>query len=87
MKINAILGRGEKKDFYDLYELLQHHNLSQIIEWYYEKYHKQIIAISIPQALIYFDDAESSENPISLHNLTWENVKKIIKDKVREYLT
>ncbi len=27
MKIQAILGRGKKKDFWDLYELLQHYSL------------------------------------------------------------
>jgi predicted nucleotidyltransferase component of viral defense system len=87
MKINAVLGRGAKKDFYDIYEILKHYSLKQIIEWYYEKYHKQVIAISIPQALIYFDDAELSEDPVSLDNINWEEVKESIKNSVRTFLT
>ncbi len=31
MKINAILGRGRKKDFWDIYELVYHYSLSNII--------------------------------------------------------
>ena len=40
----------------------------------------------MPEALTYFDDAEESEDPISLKNQTWENVKKSIQKKVNEYL-
>ena len=32
MKIQAILGRGKKKDFWDLYELFQHYTLQQIMD-------------------------------------------------------
>src|SRR3954447_22831788 len=31
MKISAILGRGRKKDFWDIHELLHHYSLSQLI--------------------------------------------------------
>jgi len=31
MKIQAILGRGKRKDFWDIAELLRHYNLSQMI--------------------------------------------------------
>ncbi len=34
MKINAIIGRGSKKDFIDLYVLLQHYSLSDILCFY-----------------------------------------------------
>jgi hypothetical protein len=37
MKIQAILGRGKKKDFWDLFELLQHYSLQQIIDWHKQK--------------------------------------------------
>ena len=32
MKINAIIGRGTRKDFIDLYVLLQHYFLSEILK-------------------------------------------------------
>jgi predicted nucleotidyltransferase component of viral defense system len=87
MKINAILGRGKKKDFWDLSELLRHYTLEELISFQREKYPSQQLLISIPQALTYFDDAEESEAPVSLNNQTWNSVKKVIQKSVREYLS
>lgn len=38
MKINAIEGRGSRKDFVDIYFLLQHYTLQQILDFYRQKY-------------------------------------------------
>jgi hypothetical protein len=86
MKINAILGRGVKKDFWDLYHLLKLYTLDEIINWYNLKYPNQMLIISIPNALTYFDDADDSPDPICLLGLSWESVKHFIQLKVREYL-
>jgi len=86
MKIQAIFGRGRKKDFWDLHELLQHHSLQQLIGWHKQKYPGQILAISIPQAITYFVDAEESETPVSLKGQTWPQIKKDISKIVRDYL-
>jgi len=87
MKIQAILGRAKKKDFFDLQEILQHFSLQQVIDWHYEKYPSQMLAISIPHAVTYFVDAEESETPVSFKNQTWEGVKKGISKAVRDYLS
>ena len=87
MKIQAILGRGRKKDFWDLFELLQHFTLEQIISWHKQKYPTQMLAISIPNAITYFNDAEESETPVSFKNQTWPLVKKGIQKAVRDYLS
>jgi hypothetical protein len=87
MKIQAILGRGKKKDFYDLYELLRHFSLQQIMYWHKEKYPGQMLAISIPHAITYFVDAEDSETPVSFKRQTWDEVKNGIKKVVRDYLS
>ncbi len=86
MKIQAILGRGKKKDFWDLYELLQHYSLQQMIDWHKQKYPNQMLAISIPHAITYFIDAEESETPISFKGQTWDAVKKSISRTVSDYL-
>jgi predicted nucleotidyltransferase component of viral defense system len=86
MKIQAILGRGKKKDFWDLYELLQHYPLQQIIDWHKQKYPNQMLAISIPNAITYFVEANESESPVSYKNQTWESVKQGIQKAVRDYL-
>ena len=86
MKVQAILGRGKKKDFWDIAELLQHFTIADFIGFHKEKYSTQNLLITVPQAIIYFADAEESEDPISLKNQTWEGVKKFINAKVSDYL-
>jgi len=86
MKIQAILGRGKKKDFWDLQELLKHYSLQQIIDWHKQKYPNQMLAISIPHAITYFVDADESETPVSFKKQTWESVKKGISKAVSDYL-
>jgi hypothetical protein len=86
MKINAILGRGAKKDFWDLAELLKVFKLDEIIQFHTQKFPTQMLLISIPTALSYFADAEESEDPVSLNGQSWEETKRFIQGKVREYL-
>jgi len=86
MKVNAIMKRGVKKDFWDIAELLQHFTVDDFISFYEKKYPSQQLLISVPQALVFFDDAEESEDPVSLKGQTWESVKKFIQHKVSDYL-
>jgi hypothetical protein len=86
MKIQAILGRGRKKDFWDIAELLNHFTLKEIIEFHSQKFPSQQLLISIPQAVSYFADADESDDPISLKGQTWERVKKVIQKHVADYL-
>ena len=86
MKIQAILGRGKKKDFWDLALLLEKYGLENIMNWHSEKFPNQMLLISIPQTITYFDDAELSQDPDCLNGLSWEQVKEIIRKAVRDYL-
>ncbi|MBC7884991.1 MAG: nucleotidyl transferase AbiEii/AbiGii toxin family protein [Saprospiraceae bacterium] len=86
MKVQAILGRGKKKDFWDVAELLEHFTVKDFIDLHKEKYSTQNLFITVPQAITYFDDAEEDENPVSLKGQTWVSVKHAIQKKVREYL-
>ena len=86
MKIKAILGRGNKKDFFDLVQLLENVSLDKIIQFFSEKYPDNQILISIPSALTWFDDAENSPDPVSLNSTGWDDVKQSIRAAVREYL-
>lgn len=86
MKVQAILGRGKKKDFWDIAELLNHFSVNDFIIFHKEKYTTQNLLITVPQAITYFSDAEESEDPISLKKQTWETVKKVISVKVDEFL-
>jgi predicted nucleotidyltransferase component of viral defense system len=86
MKVQAILGRAKKKDFWDIAELLKHYTVADFVKFHKEKYSTQNLLITVPQAITYFGDAEESEDPVSLKGQTWKSVQKEIKEKVREYL-
>ncbi len=86
MKVQAILGRGKKKDFWDIAELLNHFSVNDFINFHKEKYTTQNLLITVPQAITFFADADESEDPISLKKQTWETVKKVISAKVDEFL-
>jgi len=86
MKIQAILGWGQKKDFWDIAELLNHYAVADFIDVHLKKYPTQQLVISIPQAMTYFSDAEETAAPVSLKAQKWENIKSFISKKVRAYL-
>ncbi|MBI1781849.1 MAG: nucleotidyl transferase AbiEii/AbiGii toxin family protein [Sphingobacteriales bacterium] len=86
MKVQAVLGRAKKKDFWDIAELLQHFSVNDFIQFHKEKYTSQNLLITVPQAITYFADAEDGEDPISLKNQTWDTVKAFINSKVSAYL-
>ena len=86
MKVQAILGRGKKKDFWDIAELLQHFSVADFIQFHKEKYATQNLLITVPHSITFFLDADDSEEPISLKNQTWEKVKAFISKKVSDFL-
>jgi predicted nucleotidyltransferase component of viral defense system len=86
MKVQAILGRAKKKDFWDVAELLLHFSVADFVQFHKEKYSTQNLLITVPQAITYFLDAEESEDPISFKKQTWDGVQKFIQKKVSEYL-
>ncbi len=86
MKLQAILGRAKKKDFWDLHELLKHYPLQQLMDWHTQKYPNQMLAISIPHAITYFIEADESETPVSFKNQTWDLINKDISKTVSDYL-
>jgi predicted nucleotidyltransferase component of viral defense system len=86
MKVNAVMKRGVKKDFWDIAELLHEFSMEDFIRLYEKKYPSQQLIITVPQAISYFDDAEESEEPVSLKGQTWKGIKRIIQQKVSEYL-
>ena len=86
MKIQAVLGRAKKKDFWDIAELLKHFTIDDFVKFHKEKFATQNLYITVPQAISYFADADDSEDPISLKNQTWESVKGEIQKKIADFL-
>jgi predicted nucleotidyltransferase component of viral defense system len=86
MKLKTAMNRGAKKDFYDIYFLLQQTTLSKMFELFEKKY-ANITPIAILKSLTYFEDAEETETPVLLKekSLTWEQVKKSIITQTQNY--
>lgn len=84
MKIDAISGRGRKKDFYDLYFLLQIYSLSKMMDDYSKMYQHSTI-FHVYKSLTWFEDA-NLEGKIDVMDkkVTWEKVKKTIKEAVEK---
>lgn len=82
MKISAIVNRGTKKDFIDLYTLLQHFALDEILDMYSRKYSDGSLFI-VMKSLTYFDDSETDPMPNVLNDTTWETVKDFLRKVVR----
>jgi predicted nucleotidyltransferase component of viral defense system len=84
MKIDAISGRGSKKDFYDLYFLLDIYSLPQILDLYSKKYQHSTL-FHVIKSLTWFADAEPQILPELLDKkVTWQKVKKRIEQAVKK---
>ena len=84
MKVNAIIGRGTRKDFIDLYMLLQHYSLTQIMDFYKQKY-PEFSEYRALLSMTYFDDAEMQDMPKMFIDTSWEEMKKTIVEAVKRY--
>lgn len=86
LKMNALYGRGVKKDFYDFYFLLKKYSLTELTHLFTKKF-PNTNPMGLLLSLNYFEDAEQSETPITTdQSLTWEEVKKFITQQVKEFM-
>lgn len=80
MKLNAIVNRGSKKDFFDVCWLLHRYTGQELLNFYLQKY-SNASDMLVVKSLFYFKDAESDPDPIMLHPISWEEVKSAIRKK------
>jgi predicted nucleotidyltransferase component of viral defense system len=79
MKLKAIVQRGSKKDFFDIYYILQEMSLNTLIELYKKKFSQNEI-FHVIKSLSYFEDAENDFNPLVFDsNVDWNLVKETLK--------
>lgn len=86
MKVAAISERGTKRDFVDLYFILQKAELSEILNLYEEKY-KNLSSnlMHIRKSLVYFADAEEEEMPKMIKKISWNKIKKFFETGTKEF--
>ncbi|MEZ4771749.1 MAG: nucleotidyl transferase AbiEii/AbiGii toxin family protein [Bacteroidia bacterium] len=82
MKLAAITGRGKKRDFFDLFFLLKKYSLGEILDFYQRKYPDGSVFL-VAKSLVYFEDADTDEDPILLEDAEWEMVKQRIRQEVK----
>jgi len=82
MKLNAIAGRGSKKDFFDAFQLLNEFTLTEMLTFYSQKYPNGS-EFMVLKSMLYFDDAENEPDPLMIIPISWEDVKERIVLEVR----
>jgi len=84
MKLEAISGRGNKKDFIDLYFLLREYSFDELFKNYKVKYGRSLSnQYHLLKSLVYFADAEDQAMPRMIEKVKWETVKKEITGRVK----
>lgn len=84
LKLNAIKGRGVKKDFWDVAALLKTYNIAQLFNFYQNRYPWDD-SLALERSIGYFIDAERDNDPFSLDEMTWAKVKKVISKSLKDY--
>jgi len=82
MKMHTICGRGKRKDFFDIYALLQTYKWTDMLQWFANKYGENQFYF-LWKSIGYFADADSdgSVKGISPYDKSWEEIKKYISEK------
>ncbi len=84
MKLSAITNRGAKKDFIDLFYLLDIYSIDELFSLYEKKYQDGSIFL-VSKSLLYFEDANNEEMPQMLNDISWEDIKYKIIEKYKSY--
>lgn len=80
MKMHTICGRGKKKDFFDLYVLIENFGWKTLLEWFTQKYdHNQLYFLW--RSVVYFNDADEDAEITAFEPYTksWEDIKEYIR--------
>jgi predicted nucleotidyltransferase component of viral defense system len=84
MKLAAITGRGTKKDFIDVFFLMQKYSMGEMLSFYEEKYSDGNLFL-VFKSILYFDDADNEQTPKMLKEVEWKKIKTSITNEVNKY--
>jgi hypothetical protein len=83
MKVSAISSRGTKRDFVDLYAVLQRAPLAEVLRLFQRKYAGTgYNLLHVHKSLMFFRDAEKDPMPQMRTAWTWEQVKRYFLGEV-----
>ncbi|MEK7277665.1 MAG: nucleotidyl transferase AbiEii/AbiGii toxin family protein [Chloroflexota bacterium] len=85
MKLDAVAGRGARKDFYDLYFIARQVSLEAMFTRSADKYpHSHGFGMRVITSLIDFDSAEQQDEPTMLTQAAWGDVKSFFLAEARQ---
>ena len=83
MKLSAVINRGSKKDFVDLFFILQSHKPAEILKWAERKFPDHpTFSVQAAKALIYFEDAEKEPMPRMLKHAAWNEIRTFFEKEI-----
>jgi predicted nucleotidyltransferase component of viral defense system len=85
MKLQTICGRGKRKDFFDIYALLNRYTWGEMLSWFEKKYStKQYYFLW--RSITYFEDAENDAivRGFPPFSFSWDEIKKFLQKKCTE---
>jgi predicted nucleotidyltransferase component of viral defense system len=84
MKMHTICGRGKRKDFFDIYALLELYSWEKLLVVFEKKYGKSQLQF-LWRSISYFEDAENDFEVVGFepYNKNWGEIKKTLLQKCK----
>ena len=85
MKLDSVLERATRKDFYDIYFICQQIPLNQLLELASKKYPSvRDFEAQVVRRLVFFESVEDESDPPLLEPVPWQAVKDYFTLQARE---
>jgi len=76
MKFDALITRGSRKDYYDLFFIARQIPIQQLLEYGDKKYtYYRDFAFTVIEQMVAFDNADRDVQPVLLEEIPWQSVK------------
>lgn len=85
MKCDALVTRGSRKDFYDLFFISRHLPFSSLLDFSEKKYTGfRDFPLQVLEAMTLFDNADRDFQPELIEEISWETVKQWFIEQAKE---
>lgn len=88
MKIDAVSSRGKKRDFFDLFFILEKRNLKleEILDHFKIKYQKAgYNLLHVLKSLVYFDDADKDPELMMIEDVKWPAAYMFMREWLQNF--
>ncbi len=85
MKLDTLLSRASRKDFYDLYFICQKMSLKSLFDKSHQKYSSiRDFEAQVTKRLVFFENAEKESEPELIQKVSWQDVKLLFIQQAKE---